>query len=170
MMRVRRDHLFLILLTALFIAAAPPAIADQTREAAHHRIVERVFKHVNQQRAMNGAGALTLNARLTDAAQKHAADMSRRDFVGHRSPDGRALQDRIASAGYPWRAIAENLAAGQSSPETTVQSWMTSSGHRDNMLSRDYLEAGIGYAVPSGEGKRPRYSHYWVVVFGARSR
>lgn len=167
---MRPDRLFLTLLVALFFAAAPPAIADQTPDPAHDRVVERVLKHVNQQRAMNGVGPLTLNARLTVAAQKHAEDMSRRDFVAHRSPDGRALQDRIASAGYPWRAIAENLAAGQSSPESSVQSWMTSPGHRDNMLSRDYLEAGVGYAVPSGEGKRPRYNHYWVVVFGARSR
>lgn len=119
---------------------------------------------------MNGAAPLTLSARLSDAAQKHAEDMSRRDFVDHRSPDGRGLQDRITSAGYPWRAIAENLATGQSSPESAVQSWMTSPNHRDNLLNRDFLEAGVGYAVPSGEGKRPRYSHYWVVVFGARSR
>lgn len=167
---MRPDRLFLIFLVAVFLAAAPPAIADQLPDDTRDRIVERVLKHVNQQRAMNGAGPLTLNARLKQAAQSHAEDMSRRDFVDHRSPDGRALQDRVASVGYPWRAIAENIGAGLSSPESTVQSWMTSPGHRDNMLSRDYLEAGIGYAVPSGEGKRPRYSHYWVVVFGARSR
>lgn len=163
---MRPDRLFLTLLAVLFLATASPASADE----AHKRVVDRVLKSVNLQRAMNGAAPLVLNARLTSAAQKHAEDMSRRDFVDHRSPDGRALQDRIATAGYPWRVIAENLAAGLSSAESTVQSWMTSPGHRDNMLSRDYLEAGIGYAVPSGEGKRPRYSHYWVVVFGGRSR
>lgn len=167
---MRPDRLFLTFAAALSIAVIPPAKADQAGAEAQKRIVERVLKHVNLQRGMNGAGPLTLNRRLTSAAQKHAEDMSRRDFVDHRSPDGRALQDRVATEGYPWRVIAENLAAGLSSPESTVQSWMTSPGHRDNMLSRDYLEAGIGYAVPSGEGKRPRYSHYWVVVFGARSR
>lgn len=167
---MRPDRLFLTILAAGFFAAVSPAIADQPDDQAQKRIVERVLKHVNLQRAMNGAGPLTLNARLSDAAQKHAEDMARRDFVDHRSPDGRALQDRMASAGYPWRVIAENLAAGLSSPEGSVQSWMTSPGHRDNMLNRDFLEAGVGYAVPSGEGKRPRYSHYWVVVFGARSR
>tara|TARA_R110002072_G_scaffold60051_76_gene152827 strand:+ start:640 stop:1143 length:504 start_codon:yes stop_codon:yes gene_type:complete len=167
---VRPDRVFTAFLVALIFAAAQPASADQVTEQERGRIVERVLKHVNLQRAMNGAGQLTLNARLADAAQKHAEDMSRRDFVDHRSPDGRGLQDRIAAAGYPWRVIAENLAAGLSSPERTVESWMTSPGHRDNMLDRDYLDAGIGYAVPSGEDKRPRYNHYWVVVFGARSR
>ena len=47
---------------------------------------------------------------------------------------------------------------------------MTSPGHRDNMLNREYLEAGVGYTTPKPGGIRPRYSHYWVVVFGARSR
>jgi uncharacterized protein YkwD len=163
---VRPDRLVLTIIAALFFAATSPAFADQAQD----RIVERVLKHVNLQRAMNGVAPLAVNAPLSEAAQKHAEDMARRDFVDHQSPDGRALQDRIARVGYPWRVIAENLAAGLSSPESTVESWMTSPGHRDNMLSRDYLEAGIGYAVPSGEGKRPRYRHYWVVVFGARSR
>lgn len=163
---MRPDRYVLMVLAASFFAAAPPAVAYQN----HDRIVERVLKHVNQHRAMNGATPLAMNARLSDAAQKHSEDMARRDFVDHRSPDGRALQDRVASVGYPWRAIAENLAAGMSSPESTVQSWMTSPSHRDNMLSRDYLEVGIGYAVPQEGGKQPRYSHYWVVVFGARSR
>lgn len=163
---MRPDRYVLMVLAASFFAAAPPAVAYQN----HDRIVERVLKHVNQHRAMNGATPLAMNARLSDAAQKHSEDMARRDFVDHRSPDGRALQDRVASVGYPWRAIAENLAAGMSSPESTVQFWMTSPSHRDNMLSRDYLEAGIGYAVPQEGGKQPRYSHYWVVVFGARSR
>ena len=167
---MRPDRLFPALLIALVVIAGQPARADQAQDQAHKRIVDRALKHLNQQRAMNGAAPLTLNTRLSDAAQKHAEDMSRRDFLDHRSPDGRGLQDRVASAGYPWRAIAENLAAGQSTPESAVQSWMTSPNHRDNMLNRDFLEAGIGYAVPSGEGKRPRYSHYWVVVFGARSR
>ena len=163
---MRPDRLFLTFLAVLFFAASPPAIADQN----HDTIVERVLKHVNLQRAMNGVAPLAMNGQLSEAAQKHAEDMARRDFVDHQSPDGRALQDRIASVGYPWRVIAENLAAGLSSPESTVEPWMTSPGHRDNMLSPDYLEAGIGYAVPSDEGKRPRYSHYWVVVFGASSR
>lgn len=155
-----------ILVLALTCGVNTPVHADD----AHNRIVARVLKHVNLQRAMNGERPLTLDRRLTDAAQLHAEDMARRDFIDHQSPDGRGLQDRIASAGYPWRAIAENLTAGQSSPESAVDSWMTSPGHRDNMLNREYFEAGIGYATPPPDGKQPRYAHYWVVVFGAKSR
>lgn len=169
-MRVRPDYLFLTLLAFVFFAAAPPAIAGQAGDQARDRIVDRFLKQVNHQRAMNGVRSLTLNVRLTKAAQKHAENMMRSDFIDHRSPDGRSLQDRVANAGYPWREIAENLAAGQPSPDRVLQSWLTSRDHRDNMLGQDYWEAGIGYAVPSSEGKRSRYRHYWVVIFGARSR
>lgn len=163
---MRPDRLILIVVLAFACGIYTPVYADD----ALNRTIERMLKHVNLQRAMNGERPLTLNRRLTSAAQKHAEDMARRDFVDHKSPDGRGLQDRIASAGYPWRVIAENVAAGLSSPESTTESWMTSPGHRDNMLSREYMEAGVGYATPVEGGKRPRYSHYWVIVFGARSR
>jgi uncharacterized protein YkwD len=163
---VRPRHLALVVVLALTCGTYTPVYADE----ALNRTIDQVLKHVNLQRAMNGERPLTLDRRLTDAAQKHAEDMARRDFIDHQSPDGRGLQDRTASTGYPWRAIAENLAAGLSSPRSTVESWMTSPGHRDNMLSREYQEAGVGYATPAPGGKRPRYSHYWVVVFGAKSR
>ena len=163
---MRPDRLLLIFVLVLTCGAYTPVRADD----ALNRTIDRMLKHVNTQRAMNGERPLTLNRRLSEAAQKHAEDMAKRDYVEHRSPDGRGLQDRVASVGYPWRVIAENLAAGMSAPESTVQSWMTSPGHRDNMLNREYLEAGVGYVTPMPGGKRPRYSHYWVIVFGARSR
>ncbi len=163
---MRADRFIFSVAVVLACTILTPVRADDS----FNRTIERVLKHVNLQRAMNGERPLTLNARLSEAAQKHAEDMARNDFVEHRSPDGRGLQDRLASSGYPWRVIAENLAAGFASPETTVESWMTSPGHRDNMLNREYMEAGVGYATPPADGKKPRYSHYWVVVFGARSR
>ena len=167
---MRPDRLVLTFLSTLFIVAASPVCGDDVRDRDHKRIVELILKQVNLKRAINGVGRLTPNRRLTAAAQKHAEQMARRDFVDHRSPGGRSLRDRIATEGYSWRVIAENLSAGQSSPESTVESWMTSPGHRENMLNSEYLEVGMGYAVPSKEGKRPRYSNYWVVVFGAQSR
>ena len=167
---MRPDRLVLTFLTTLFVVVASSVNAEDARDQAHEQIVELALKHINLQRAINGVGRLTPNRRLSAAAQKHAGQMARRDFVDHQSPDGRSLQDRIATAGYSWRVIAENLSAGQPSPESTVQSWMTSPAHRNNMLNPDYREVGVGYSVPSKEGKRQRYRNYWVVVFGARSR
>ena len=153
-------------LLALAILMPTISYADTERT----RLIEGLLREVNMQRALNGAQALRLNNRLNAAAQKHAEDMARRDFFDHRSPDGRGFQERATSEGYPWRAIAENLGAGLSSPRSTADAWMTSPGHRENMLNRDFTDAGIGYYQPSGEEKRPRFSHYWVILFGAPSR
>ena len=164
---MRPDHwIVAFVILALAVFAPHTSLADEDRS----RLIDSMLREVNMQRALNGVGVLTINDRLTAAAQKHAEDMAKRDYFDHRSPDGRGYQERIAREGYAWRAIAENLGAGLSSPKSTVNAWMTSPGHRENMLSWDYYDAGIGYVRPSGKGKRPRYAHYWVIVFGARSR
>jgi uncharacterized protein YkwD len=69
-------------------------------------------------------------------------------------------QDRLAAAGYRWRAFAENIAYGQRGPEDVTGSWMASKGHRANMLSGAYTELGTGYAVDD------RGRSYFVQVFG----
>lgn len=158
----------LVALAILALTILAPSVSSADTDRA--RLIDGLLREVNMQRALNGAQPLRLNRRLNAAAQKHAEDMARRDFFDHRSPDGRSFQERATSEGYPWRAIAENLGAGLSSPRSTADAWMTSPGHRDNMLNRDFTEAGVGYFRPSGAEKRPRFSHYWVILFGARSR
>ena len=152
---------------AVFLVALSGIVFGQ--QSSGH-VANQVLREINQQRASNGVGPLILNRTLASAAQKHAEDMVKRDYLEHRSPDLRGLTDRVTSAGYPWHAVAENLAAGNLPVNRTVQSWMTSPSHRDNMLNPDYSEAGVGYAFFSDDGKRPRYDHYWVVVFAAPSR
>ena len=53
----------------------------------------------------------------------------------------------MTTAGYTGRAAAaENLAAGYTTPEAVMASWMTSPyGHRDAILSTSYWELGVGY-------------------------
>ncbi len=59
--------------------------------------------------------------------------MAQRDFFMHCYPDTHTLPwDRMTTAGYTGRAAAaENLAAGYTTPEAVMASWMTSPyGHR----------------------------------------
>ena len=164
---MRPDRVIAVVFAVVLTAVACSGAAQQS---SRERIVEQVLQQVNQHRALNGVPAVRLEKRLTGAAQAHAEDMVRRDYLDHRSPDGRGMQDRAVAAGYPWRLIAENVAAGLSSPVSTVNSWMTSPGHRDNLLGADYVDAGIGYAQAPAEGRRPRYGYYWVIMLGAPAR
>lgn len=68
--------------------------------------------------------------------------------------------DRLSVVGYQWQAYAENVAYGQGSPEAALDAWMSSSGHRANILNGGLTELGTGVAR-DGAG-RP----YYVQVFG----
>ena len=109
------------------------------------------------------ASALTWNDALANAAERHAADMAAYNYFDHKSKDGRTLVNRVEAAGYTnWRSLAENIAAGQTTPEEVVEGWLNSPGHCQNIMNPALKELGVGY-VAGGS-----YRHYWVQDFGAR--
>ena len=133
-------------------------------------LIAELLQEVNTQRELNGKQPLRINSRLTAAAQKHAKNMSENDFFDHLSPDGRGVMERVTKEGYYWRAIAENIGAGLSSPKSMLKAWMSSRDHQNNLLSSEFDDIGIGYFQPIQNETRPTYAHYWVVVFGKRSQ
>ena len=126
--------------------------------------LDEVVALTNRRRAEHGLGPLAWADRLAAAAQAHNEDMVRRGFFAHESPDGRSVADRVRAAGYDYRVVAENLAAGQRTPEEVVQGWMDSPGHRANLLHPDVREIGVAFA----EGGA--YGTTWTQVFGTPLR
>ena len=110
--------------------------------------------------AYPAAPALTWNALLATSAQAHAADMAAKNYFDHTSPNGRTFADRITAAGYIWRSVAENIAAGQQTPTEVVNGWIASTGHCKNIFNASLKELGVGYAQGGSYGK------YWVQDFG----
>ena len=130
---------------------------------------ERMLAAINDVRRERGLEPLVAEESLMRAAQAHARDMALNGFVGHRGSDGAGLEGRLARAGYPYRRVAENVAAGTETPEATVAGWMDSAGHRRNILSPGLREAGIGYgAAPVVDAAG--YRHYWALVLGVRGQ
>lgn len=66
----------------------------------------------------------------------------------------------LTEAGVSYARAGENTAYGQSTPEAVVQSWMSSSGHRANILSSSFTTIGIGCTVVNGTA-------YWAQLFTA---
>ncbi|MFG2653477.1 sigma-70 family RNA polymerase sigma factor [Streptomyces sp. NPDC048436] len=122
---------------------------------------QEVTRLVNAERAKSGCGPVTLNSKLGKAAQGHSDDMAQRDFFDHTNPDGEDPGDRVTAAGYKWTTYGENIAAGQRTPASVMDSWMNSSGHRANILNCSFKEIGIGYRQGSG-------GPWWTQNFGAR--
>lgn len=129
--------------------------------------IAQVFQLTNAARARANLQPLRLNVLLSRAAQRHSESIAYQDFFDHRGADGSSPFDRIRNEGYQYSAAAENIAAGQSTPEEVVQSWMASSGHRTNILNPGYFDIGIGYEFLANDTGRVRLQHYWTQTFGA---
>lgn len=98
---------------------------------------------LNQDRAKYGLPALKVNSQLTSVARKHAQDMISRGYFAHNTPEGVTPFQRLQKAGISYRTAGENLAINRS-VAGAEQAFMTSSGHRANILNSSYTEVGIG--------------------------
>ncbi|MFF1921801.1 sigma-70 family RNA polymerase sigma factor [Streptomyces sp. NPDC058221] len=121
----------------------------------------QVVALVNKERQAAGCGPLKEDTQLTDAAQRHSDDMSARDFFEHTNPDGADPGQRVTDAGYRWSTYGENIARGQQTPASVMESWMNSPGHRANILNCDFKDIGVG--IHQGPG-----GPWWTQDFGAR--
>ena len=117
--------------------------------------IYEVFELTNTERAKNGLNLLELDNNLIKSAQGHAEDMYNNSYFSHTSLDGRTLSDRILKYSKEFNFMGENIAKGQNSPKSVIDSWMASQGHRENILNPNYKKIGIGY-----------YKGYWVQNFG----
>jgi uncharacterized protein YkwD len=138
--------------------SAPPPPQAQT---APSDTVAQVVALVNKERAAAGCGPLTEDPQLEKAAQNHSDDMAARDFFDHTNPDGADPGQRITAAGYRWSTYGENIAKGQQTPESVMDSWMNSPGHRANILNCSFKDIGVG--VHRGAG-----GPWWTQDFGAK--
>lgn len=132
---------------------------------------QRLLAAVNAARGAEGLAPLAANARLDAAACRQAKDLGGRalhdvESLSHQGGDGSTLGDRLRDAGYAFRAAAENLAAGVADPDETVRLWLASEGHRRNILTPGFREAGIAEIGPrlSPGGNRTGPMAVWVLV------
>lgn len=118
-----------------------------------------VISIVNQQRSANGLSALSYSEEAAKVAQAKAEDMAANNYFSHTSPTYGSAFDMLASNGVTYRSAGENIAKGQKTPSSVMDSWMNSSGHRANILSSSYTSIGVGYATDASG------TPYWVQVF-----
>jgi len=145
--------------TAAAAPKTPTAVSPSTSSAATPAsgAVARVVALVNSERSKVGCSPVTLNAKLSKAAQDHSKDMASHQNMSHTGSDGSDPGERITRAGYSWSAYGENVAYGYSTPEQVMAAWMSSPGHKRNILTCGFKEIGVGLAQPGS---------YWTQDFG----
>lgn len=120
---------------------------------------EAILKLVNQERAKVGVQPLTLSDKLTSIAYTKAKDMADKGYFSHQSPTYGSPFDMLKQFGVSYSYAGENIAAGQKTAEEVMNSWMNSSGHKANILNKNYTQLGVGF-YRGGE-----YGTEWVQLF-----
>jgi uncharacterized protein YkwD len=132
---------------------------------------------LNEERAKHGLAALTSNAQLGKAAQKYSQTMVRESFFDHVSPGGSTLLSRVRRGtaylrGARSYSLGENIAWGSgdfATPAETVQGWMESPGHRDNILNRRFRHIGVGVVLGAPEDTQGMPAATYTTDFGQKS-
>lgn len=107
---------------------------------------------VNQERVKRGLKTLIFNLELREVGRTHSADMFKRGYFSHYSPEGKSVADRSLKLGVDFLVIGENLAYAPSL-ELAHKGLMNSEGHKANILSEDYGQIGIGVMDGGAYGK-----------------
>jgi uncharacterized protein YkwD len=142
--------------------AVAPREAGPARTDPAEAFAGLVEEH-NRVRGRAGLPPLEVSDRLNDVARRHADDMAARRRMSHRGGDGSSPFRRMDRAGYRYERAAENIAYGQRTLDALMADWMTSPGHKRNILG-SYTEIGAAYATDA-DG-----TPYWCVTFGTPTR
>ena len=117
-----------------------------------------IFRLTNVERAKHGKPLVQTNNDLNRAAMERAKEISIK--FSHTRPDGTDSTSILSEYGIPDYNGGENIAAGFTSPQSTIDGWMNSPGHRVALLNTYSTHLGVG-VYKSGS------SYYCVQVFTA---
>ncbi len=136
-----------------------------------------VHELTNQERLKYGLSQLTFDSEITQIARGHSSDMGDREYFAHETPEGLTPTDRADEYGYScskivglliYSGIAENIFQGhlfdsyytingeitsyewsteEEIAKVTVDGWMNSPGHRENILTEIFDREGIGVEI-----------------------
>lgn len=110
---------------------------------------QRLLENHNKERSNKVIPQLIPNDILTFYAQNHAETMASKDKLYHSD-----ISDLLLKFGL----VGENIAFGQENEDIVVDSWMHSTGHRENILNKQFNKVGFGIAEKNNR-------LYWVAVF-----
>lgn len=155
--------------------AAPITVKTCTGGTIELNSVEkRTLDLHNKARADRGLPLFCVHPTLTNAARSHSQEMLDKDYFSHNSYNGESFGARLkrfgyTPAGYSYYTVGENIAYGSGSygaPDHIFSNWMNSSGHKANILNKNFREIGIG--ARTGTYKSYTGTTMYTVDFGTR--
>ena len=173
---MKRFIIVFFIIIFVFPACSSLEIRTEPVPANYVSSLEKLLHElINKERVKHGIKPLVYSEKLSEIARAHSKDMINRDYFSHISPDGLGPDKRAKNAGFEVRkalsktstriGVAENI-YNKGSPAVIykgvktyslkelntcaseiVAGWMSSPGHRGNILNPSFEEAGIGAAM-----------------------
>ena len=119
---------------------------------------EEVAVLVNKERIAYGLQPVKVSPLLSEAANIRASELKAN--FSHTRPNGTSCFTAMSELGIQYKSAAENIAYGQKNPESVMNAWMNSSGHRANILNEKMEYIGVGVFYQDGV-------YYWSQFFAA---
>lgn len=104
---------------------------------------EILLNLLNQERIAQGLSPLTLDAELSRIARIKSADMRDNHYFAHESPTYGHVSNMLKTFGYSFSGAGENI-AHHATTEKAHAAFMSSDGHRRNILSSAWQKVGLG--------------------------
>jgi uncharacterized protein YkwD len=144
----------LVSVAALRIYLARTAPPPPEQLAGLTALEAEILQRVNDERIKAGKPALKLSARLAVVARGHSYDMAMRRYLAHASPEGTGPAERVGGVGIGYQALGENVYMDEDRDtgglaRRAVDAWLKSPEHRENLLSPQFTETGVGVARSS---------------------
>ena len=120
--------------------------------------INTILSLINNARKANSLTPYTLDNALTNVAQIKADDMVKNNYFSHTSSSYGTPFEMMQGFGISYKSAGENI-AGNPSITDAVNSWLASSTHKTNLLSKNFNYIGIGLA------KSNTYGYIIVAMF-----
>jgi uncharacterized protein YkwD len=142
----------------VYCGVAPPAHIQVVKAAMAaatdpHDVEKQILDLMDRDRAANGLPRLERDLRLTKVAEAYSREMAESGEIAHVSQRTGNAVDRVRAARISPMptTIAENVGRDYSA-DAIERAFMTSPGHRDNILARVVTHVGVGVALGKREG------------------
>jgi uncharacterized protein YkwD len=160
---------WIIFLTATYFTCLPqawgqgllgPKKTAKLRVQYLKAVEKEVLRLTNAERRKRHLSSLDADDDLTATARAHSDDMLKRDFFSHVNPDGKSPAERLMpSHSMPVAKVGENIWKGSRLDTSDakllarlmVDGWLTSPGHRANILNQDYTHLGVGISLADNQ-------------------
>jgi len=130
-----------LLFAYLVVSGLPVEDLGLNREQLEGKLLDLV----NHERSGRGLPELQFDPRLRDLARAHSQKMIKENRLSHDFPGYEPLAARAVKAGLYFSHIGENVARGDTFVMRLFhEQLLASSGHRANILSKNYAQLGVG--------------------------